>query len=236
MDANGNSKKLKTKVPEHTLRRIPRYHQILAELEIKEEEYVSSQFLATFCSIDSTQVRKDLGVIGYHGKPKSGYSVSGLKKAIGNFLGINYENTAILVGAGKLGSALIGYPAFLDYGLKLVGVFDSDPAKIGSIIGEYTVLSMESLPRVFRSYDIGIAILTVPKQAAQEVTDTLVDLGIRGIWNFVPLVLEVPDHVVVRSENIAIGLAILSHYVNKQKAGVEQPEDAGERKTGSGQS
>jgi redox-sensing transcriptional repressor len=210
----------KQKVPEHTLRRIPRYHQILIDLEGKGEIYVSSQFLSSFFNIDDTQVRKDLAIIGYHGKPKTGYSVNGLREAIGNFLGINYENKAVLIGAGKLGSALIEYPGFHDYGLKIVGIFDNDPGKIGTIIGDLSILAMESLPRVVRSYEIGIAIVTVPKQTAQQVVDNLVSLGIKGIWNFAPAQLQVPDDVVLRNENIAVGLAILSHYVNKQKAGV----------------
>ena len=211
---------LQHKVPEHTLRRIPSYHQILTDLDIKEEQYVSSQFLATFFSIDDTQVRKDLSIIGYPGKPKTGYSVKGLKQAIGNFLGINYENKAVLIGAGKLGSALIEYPGFRDYGLKIVGVFDNNPDKIGTLMGEFSILSMESLPRVVRSYHISICIITVPKEAAQAVADKLIELNIQGIWNFSPVQLNVPDNVVLRNENIAVGLAILSHYVNKKKAGL----------------
>ena len=205
---------MKTTIPEQTLRRIPRYHQILSDLEAAGTPYVSSQYIATFCSIDATQVRKDVSIIGYKGKPKAGYSVTGLKRAIGDFLGINYENTAVLLGAGKLGSALAEYPGFAEYGLKIVAVLDSDPQKVGTVVGEYSVLPVESLPRVLHSYQVGIAILTVPKNAAQQVCDYVLSLGIRAVWNFAPVQLKVPEGVVVRSENIAMGLAILSHYVN----------------------
>jgi redox-sensing transcriptional repressor len=204
-------------ISEQTLRRIPLYHQILTDLEIRGEAYVSSKYLATFMQVDDTQVRKDVSVIGYRGKPKSGYSVTGLKKAIADFLGINYQNTAILIGAGKLGSALVEYPGFAEYGMKIAAVFDSNPERIGSVIGEFTVLSTESCRRVVNSYDIGIAIITVPKLAAQSVADRIVDLGIKAIWNFAPARLTVPPDVVVRNENLAVGIALLSRYLKIQK-------------------
>jgi redox-sensing transcriptional repressor len=206
-------------IPEQTLRRIPLYHQILAEMQARAESYVSSRHLAQFFRIDDTQVRKDVSLIGYKGKPKAGYSILGLKRAIEEFLGINYENTAILVGAGRLGSALSQYPGLSQYGLRLVALFDTDPAKVGSILGAFTILPMESLQRVVRSFDVGIAIICVPSAAAQQVAARVVSLGIRAIWNFSPTQLTVPAEVIVRNENIAIGLAILSHYLKRSKAG-----------------
>lgn len=219
LNSKGPRKKGENTVPEHTLSRIPRYHQILLDREHAGVEYVSSHYLSTFFGIDSTQVRKDLAIIGYQGKPKTGYSVTGLKQAIAQFLGINIENAAVLIGAGKLGSALIEYPGFHDYGLKIIGVFDNDPGKIGTIISNHPVLSMESLPRTVRSYDIGVAIVTVPKEYAQQVVDTVISLGIRGIWNFAPVQITVPKNIALRTENIAMGLAILSYYINKKEAG-----------------
>jgi redox-sensing transcriptional repressor len=204
-------------IPVQTLRRIPHYHQILTELEQKGEQYVSSRYLAHFFQVDDTQVRKDVSVIGYKGKPKSGYSVSGLKAAIAEFLGINTENTAILIGAGKLGSALAEYPGLAEYGLKLVALFDNDPQKVGRIIGSFSILPLESLAGVVQTFELGIAILTVPKQAAQEVCNLLVGLGIKAIWNFAPTQLNAPDDVIVRNENMAVGLALLSHYLRKEK-------------------
>jgi redox-sensing transcriptional repressor len=210
-------------IPEQTLRRVPLYHQILAEMLATGEPYVSSRQLAGFFGIDDTQVRKDVSLIGYKGKPKAGYSVSGLKLAIEEFLGINYENTAILVGVGHLGSALSQYPGLAQYGLRLVAIFDNDPAKIGSVVGGFTVLGIESLPRVVRSFDIGIAIICVPKNAAQSVADRIVSLGIKAVWNFAPARIAVPADIVVRNENIALGLAILSHYVKRQKHAGTRP-------------
>jgi redox-sensing transcriptional repressor len=204
-------------IPEQTLRRIPLYHQILAEMQVRGEAYVSSHHLAQFFHIDDTQVRKDVSLIGYKGKPKSGYSILGLKKAIEEFLGINYENTAILIGAGRLGSALSQYPGLAQYGLRLVAIFDNDPARTGNVLGAFTILPMESLQRVVRSFDVGIAILCVPVDAAQSVAGRIVSLGIKAIWNFSPTQLTVPSEVIVRNENIALGLAILSHYLKRRK-------------------
>ncbi len=204
-------------IPEQTLRRIPLYHQILAEMQARGESYVSSRHLAQFFRIDDTQVRKDVSLIGYKGKPKAGYSILGLKKAIEEFLGINYENTAILIGAGRLGSALSQYPGLAEYGLRLVAIFDNDPARTGTVLGTFTILPMESLQRVVRSFDVGIAIICVPKDAAQGVAGRIVSLGIKAIWNFSPTQLTLPSDVIVRHENIALGLAILSHYLKRRK-------------------
>jgi redox-sensing transcriptional repressor len=168
--------------------------------------------------VDDTQVRKDVSIIGYRGKPKSGYSVAGLKKAIAEFLGINFENTAILIGAGKLGSALAEYPGFKEYGLKLVAIFDNDPGRIGKVVGTFGIMPMESLPQITKMHEIGIAILTVPKSAAQAVCDTVIDLGIKAIWNFVPTRLEIPEDVVIRDANIAVGAALLSHDLKIRKS------------------
>jgi redox-sensing transcriptional repressor len=211
-------RKPKPSIPVQTLRRIPYYHQILSDLEQKGERFVSSKYLAAFFNVDDTQVRKDVSVIGYKGKPKSGYSVPGLKSAIGEFLGINTENTAILIGVGKLGSALIEYPGLPEYGLKLVAVFDNDSRKTGKAIGSFSILPMESLSRVVQSFDVGIAIITVPKESAQEVCDLVVAQNIKAIWNFAPTQLRVPAEVTIRHENMAVGLALLSHYLKKRKA------------------
>lgn len=225
MDDRETLEAIEHPIPEQTLRRIPLYHQILSEMEARSESYVSSRHLAQFFRIDDTQVRKDVSLIGYKGKPKAGYSILGLKKAIEEFLGINYENTAILIGAGRLGSALSQYPGLAQYGLRLVAIFDSDPARTGSVLGAFTILPMESLQRVVRSFDVGIAIICVPKDAAQSVAGRVVSLGIKAIWNFSPTQLTVPSDVIVRNENIALGLAILSHYLKRRKKeGLTLPE------------
>jgi redox-sensing transcriptional repressor len=119
---------------------------------------------------------------------------------------------------GKLGSALIEYPGLPEYGLKLVAVFDNDSRKTGKAIGSFSILPMESLSRVVQSFDVGIAIITVPKESAQEVCDLVVAQNIKAIWNFAPTQLRVPAEVTIRHENMAVGLALLSHYLKKRKA------------------
>lgn len=205
--------------------RIFRYHQILTELDSRHDRFVSSKYMASILKIDDTQVRKDISLVGFRGKPKSGYSVHELKLSIAKHLGIDCQNAAVLIGAGRLGSALVLYPGFSEFGLKIVAVLDNDPERIGSLIGDFSILPLESLSRVVNSYDIGMAILSVPKQEAQTVCDTVVSLGIAAIWNFAPLRLNVPAHVVVRNENLAVGLALLSHHLKKKRQIPENAQD-----------
>ncbi len=211
--------KLFKNFPEQYLKRIPFYHQILAELELKDEDYVSSRYLAGFFNVDETQIRKDIAHTGYKGKPKYGYSVTGLKNAIEQFLGINYRNIAVLIGAGNLGSALIEYEGFKNYGLEIVAVLDNNPDKIGSSVGNFNILNIDALPRVARTYDIGIAILTVPKAAAQAVCNDVMEQNIKAIWNFAPIQLSVNNDVILRNENLAIGAAFLSYYLKQRDSG-----------------
>jgi redox-sensing transcriptional repressor len=205
----------KQNIPEQTLRRIPHYHQILSDLEAQGQRLVSSSYLSRFFRVHDTQVRKDVSVIGYRGRPKAGYSVSGLRQAIADFLGINLQNTAVVIGAGKLGSALCGYPGLAEYGLRIVGVFDNDPARVGQMVATFAIQHLESLAPFLADRTVGIAILTVPKDAAQASADLVVALGIRAIWNFAPTQVEVPPEVSVRHENLAVGLALLSHDLKK---------------------
>lgn len=207
----------KETIPEQTLRRIPHYHQILSDLEARGQKLVSSSYLSRFFRVHDTQVRKDVSVIGYRGKPKAGYSVSGLRQAIADFLGINLRNTAVLIGAGKLGSALCGYPGLAEYGLRIVGVFDSDCARVGTQVAGFTLQHVDALPQFLSGRGVGIAILTVPKDAAQAAADSLVELGIRAIWNFAPTQLVLPAEISVRHENLAVSLALLSHDLKKSQ-------------------
>ncbi len=209
----------KDSIPEQTLRRIPHYHQILSDLEAEGKKLVSSRYLSRFFRVHDTQVRKDVSVIGYRGRPKAGYSVSGLRQAIGEFLGINLRNTAVLIGAGKLGSALCGYPGLAEYGLEIAGIFDSDPSRIGAQVAAFTVQDVAALPQFLLGRDVGIAILTVPREAAQAVADTVIGLGIRAIWNFAPTPIVAPAGISVRHENLAVGLALLSHDLRRSQQG-----------------
>jgi redox-sensing transcriptional repressor len=155
------------------------------------------------------QVRKDLQYTGIIGKPGAGYSVTELLHAIETFLGWNSVNEAFLVGAGNLGSALLGHDRFAKFGLHIVAAFDSDPGKIGHSIHKREVLPLQKMAGLARRMGIHLGIITTPAEAAQPVADEMVKGGIEAIWNFAPVNLEVPKVVFVHNEDLYSSLASL---------------------------
>ena len=200
---------LKNSAPLPSVRRLPLYLTVLEEFEREGKEWISTTDFSEVLFLKPIQVRKDLAHTGIIGKPKKGFKVDELIKTINNFLGWNDLNDAFLVGAGALGSALLGYSGFQHHGLNIVAAFDSSPAAIGKKIHGKEILSMEKLKDLTRRMHVKIAIITVPAVAAQEVADKLVDAGIKGIWNFSPVKVHVPDDVVVQREDLSSGLAVL---------------------------
>jgi len=160
--------------------------------------------------LNSTQVRKDIAITNFAGKPKLGYKVSGLISAIESFLGWNCEECAVLIGCGHFGQALLGYKGFLKSGLNIVATFDNDITKIGFAFHGRIVESIENLKKRITSLNIKFAILTVPASAAQEITDILVDAGIKAIWNFTSVCLNVTKDCLVEDVHLVSSLAVLS--------------------------
>ena len=197
------------------LGRLAAYHQIAAQAGEAGQTAISSASLAELLGIDASLVRKDMAALGIAGRPKVGYDLAEVLAHLEQRLGLTVRNDAILIGCGHLGTALAGYPGFSKYGLKLVGVFDADPAKVGVSLAGLSVLPMEKCRSVLEIFRVRIAILAVPAAAAQGLTDWLVERGVRAIWNFAPIVLGVPPGVVVRDENLALGLARLLHNLNQ---------------------
>lgn len=197
------------KVSVPVLRRLPLYHYFISDLRKKGEEVVSASTIAKYFNIDSIKVRKDLTLTGSVGKPKIGFKISEVIKKIEDYLGWSQKDNVILVGCGDLGSALLGHELFLSYGLNITTVFDSDPKKIGKKIHGRLVLPVEDLLEVCKSLNVKIAIITVPADQAQQVADVLINGGIKGIWNFAPTALKVPESIVVQSHSMATPLAIL---------------------------
>jgi len=156
------------------------------------------------------QVRKDLQYTGIIGKPKTGYSVSELIQAIETFLGWNNINEAFLVGAGNLGTALLGHERFSKFGLRIVAAFDTDTNKVGQWIHEKAVLSLDKLADLAPRMSIHLGIITAPAEVAQAVADEMVKGGIQAIWNFAPVKLKVPEHIIVHNEDLYNSLASLS--------------------------
>ena len=202
--------KIKT-IPEPVLRRLPVYYQYLKKYTQENPiEYISCTNIAEGLNLIPIQVRKDLEMTGAQGRPKVGYSVSELLKAIEDFLGWNNTTEAFLVGVGNLGSALLGYKGFKDYGLDIVAGFDANPARIGKEINGKKILSVKKLPDMIERMGVKIGVLAAPTEYAQELADIMVRSGIKAIWNFAPHKITVPSGIIVQHENLASSLAVLS--------------------------
>jgi len=193
------------------VRRLPAYLQLLRALQVEGREFVSGTVLARVHHLEPVIVRKDLAITGVIGTPRLGFPVTELILAIERFLGWDKATRAVLVGAGNLGAALLGYQGFADFGLRIVGAFDDDARKIGRDLKGHKVQSIRSLPGFVRREEIAVGILTVPGATAPDAAAILVRAGIRGIWNFTSVKLQVPPEVVVQKEDLAEGLAVLSH-------------------------
>ncbi|MDD3470221.1 MAG: redox-sensing transcriptional repressor Rex [Thermoguttaceae bacterium] len=197
-------------VPLPSVRRLPGYLRYLQSLERAGREVVSCTHIADELSLVSTQVRKDLAITGIVGKPKVGYLVGELIEAIEDFLGWNNTSDAFLVGAGSLGSALLGYEGFADYGLNLVAGFDVDPRKVGTTIHDKPIFSVERLVELSQRMHVHIGVLTTPPNVAQEAANCMVRSGFRAIWNYTVVQLNVPSNIVVEDVKLTSSFAVLS--------------------------
>lgn len=188
-------------IPDKVVNRLTLYHFILDDLD-QDEKYISSSKIAQLLNIDNSQVRKDLKYLDKPGKASLGYEPKILKKAIEEKLGFKQTKNAFIVGAGNLGSALAKYSTFLDYGLNILAMFDSNESKIGTLINGKEVFEISKMKDLAKQLKVDIAILTVPKSSAQLIADFLVGVGIKYIWNFTPCILDVPKSVKVWNENL----------------------------------
>ena len=186
-----------------SLRRLPSYYNIVCQAADADQTYISSKSIASQLDIDDTQVRKDIAAIGYVGKPKVGFDVKDFKTHLEKFLGFEQEREAFIIGAGNLGIALARYDGFEQYGFKLKALFDNDPHKIGLKIANKQVFYINELEQFINENITQIAILTVPAEFAQQVTDNLINMGIKAIWNFAPISLKTPEDVKVWNQNLA---------------------------------
>ncbi len=176
---------------------------------------ISSAQIAEFSNADETQVRKDFAAIGLKGRPRVGFDISEVIHAVRHALGFDQNNTAIVIGAGRLGGAIAAYEGFIAQGLHIVAMFDVNPAKIGLVIGGHIVQPMEQMKAILHKHQVRMAILTVPAQAAQEITDLLIKAEINAIWNFSPAHLVAPNNIIIRDERMAEGLTELTYHLKK---------------------
>jgi redox-sensing transcriptional repressor len=200
-------------IPRKTIYRLSLYSRCLARLKDKNIQTVSSETLAKVAGVKPTQLRKDLTYFGQFGTRGLGYDVAALSQMISDELGTTSLQPVVLVGVGNLGLALLSYRGFEKEGFEIVAAFDVDPKRRRDKEIKCPILGMEELPKYIDSHHVKMAILTVPAAVAQEVANTLVECGIVGILNFSPIVLHVPEEVMVNNVNVAIELENLSYFI-----------------------
>jgi redox-sensing transcriptional repressor len=200
-----------------TIKRLPTYLHILKRLKAEGQEYVSTTALINELDFKPILVRKDLVLMGIPGKPRTGYCLKDLINAIEKFLGWNKVDEAFLVGAGALGSALLGHKPFEENGLKIIAGFDTDPERVGKVIHGKKIFHISKLKELVQRMGVKVGIITVPWQAAQEVADILIEAGVIGIWNFSMVKLKTPPEVVSHNENLSGGLAVFSVKLQQQR-------------------
>lgn len=202
------------KVPIPTLERLATYLRYLIDLEASRVETISSTDVEKQTGINAAQFRKDLSYFGEFGKPGVGYNVVELQTRIARILKIDQMQPIVVIGAGNLGSALIGYPGLKEHKFHIVAAFDSDPSKIGRPQGELVIQDEGRLREINARLGARIAILCVPASAAQGVADESIAAGVRVILNFAPIILKVPERVVVRNVSFLQELAVLSYHLS----------------------
>ncbi len=197
------------------LKRLPGYLSYLKNNREGASAYISATALANALGMGEVQVRKDLAMVSAGGRPKVGYPRERLIDDIEQFLGYDNTTDAVLIGAGKLGQALLCYSGFEAYGLNVLAAFDANQDACGTVEGK-PIYHMAQLESFCRTNKVLMGIITVPIQYAQQVCDQLIACGIKAIWNFAPTHLEVPANILVQQENMATSLAVLSMHLQAQ--------------------
>mgnify|MGYP000613783038 FL=1 len=219
MHNRSDTQHMEKEISRATLKRLPTYLSYLKALPADATANISATALAAGLHMGEVQVRKDLALVSDGGRPKIGYNREHLIADIENFLGYGNSNDAVLIGAGKLGRALLGYGGFAEYGLNIVAAFDANDTLIGTTNGGKPIMHLSRLGEVCQRYKIKIGIITVPAEYAQGVCDLLIENGILAIWNFAPKHLNVPDGILVQNENMAASLALLCKHLNERMQG-----------------
>jgi redox-sensing transcriptional repressor len=208
----------RTRVPRPTVDRLSLYLRELERLETQDRGTVSSRQLGTAAGAAEAQVRKDLGIIGHAGQAGIGYSVPLLAEAIRQVIGVHRQWRAALVGAGNVGRALAAYRRFREEGFEIVAVFDEDEAVVGRSVAGMEVLPMTDLAGTVKRESVGIGIIAVPPDSAQQVADALVDAGVQGILNFAPRRLRVADRVATVDVDFRSALERLVMEISERQA------------------
>lgn len=200
------------RIPDETIRRLPVYLRGLLFLSEQGQQSIPSQKLAGFLGVNASQIRKDFSYFGAFGTPGVGYSIQKLANQIRRILNLSRVRGVALIGVGNLGSAILAYPGFAMYGFDIAAAFDINPKKVGKKIRGITVEDVSRLPTLKRR-KIDLAIIAVPRDAAQQTADALVKAGVKGILNFSPWYVTVPRKVKVITIDMAMDLARLPYYM-----------------------
>lgn len=201
-------------IPKSTLSRLPLYYSHIRKMQQQGEKYVSAAAVAQSLNLNPVLVRKDLsGVSSVEGKPRAGFEIDTLLKDLSEFLGYNKVDEAILVGVGSLGRLILTNKEFSSMGLDIAVGFDKDPNLVGLQIGSKYILPMEKMESYIKRTGVKIGIITVPADQAQSVCDQMVECGILAIWNFAFTLLNVPQGILVKNENLPSSLAVLSQQL-----------------------
>jgi redox-sensing transcriptional repressor len=218
-------------IPDATVSRLPMYHRSLLSLTARGVLLVSSEELAEASGVSSAKLRKDLSFLGSYGTRGVGYEVEFLLYQIARALGLTKVWPVVIVGIGNLGNALAGYPGFASRGFSVVGLFDTDPTRVGETVAvagkEIIVSNISKLPQVVLSSGASIGVIATPEAAAQEVCDLMVRNGITSILNFAPVLIEVPAGVDVRRVDLATELQILAFHEQRKSQSALTQANAG---------
>ena len=203
-----------TKVPEPTLRRLPWYLSNVKLLKQKGERYVSSTQISKEINIDASQIAKDLSYVNISGRTRVGYEVDALIAVLEDFLGFTNMHKAFLFGVGSLGGALLRDSGLSHFGLEIVAAFDVNPELVGKDLNGIPIFHSDDFEAKMKEYDVNIGVLTVPINIAQEITDKMVDGGIKAVWNFTPFRIRVPENIVVQNTSLYAHLAVMFNRLN----------------------
>ena len=195
------------------IRRLPKYYRYLSDLLDKGTTRISSQELSILTGFTASQIRQDLNNFGGFGQQGYGYNVEDLQKELGKILGLDFKYNAVVVGAGNLGQAIANYKGFEDAGFKVLSLFDRNPRIFGLKIRNIEIRDMETIEEFIKEHNVEIGIITTPKESAQEVADIYIKAGIKGIWNFAPTDLTIPDNVIIENVRLNESLFILSYFL-----------------------
>ena len=202
------------KVPEPTLRRLPWYLSNIKLMKEKGEQYVSSTQISKEINIDASQIAKDLSYVNISGRTRGGYNIDALIEVLESFLGFTNMHKAFLFGVGSLGAALLRDSGLHHFGLEIVAAFDVNPELVGKDLNGIPIFHSDDFEAKMKEYDVNIGVLTVPINIAQEITNKMVDGGIKAVWNFTPFRIRVPENIVVQNTSLYAHLAVMFNRLN----------------------